>query len=415
VQKLPDLRHCDHQDAPSGVRPKTCILCGKCLEVCPLFSATGREELSPKAKFYLARAMALATEGQTPEISEKAALELAGKCLSCGKCEKACPLGLCAPELISGLRAGRANLESLMWRVWVENARVLWPMMATLSRLLPRFSLGGGGQAGQSGGLKGWLAGAAGSLRAMDSRTPVRPWLKAVAFEACGAGRKAVLFPGCVAAHVRPRWTASAARILEGLGFSVALPPDFACCGSTLGHAGLKDAQLRMQLQNLNAWRAAGSPELVSFCATCRCGLRSYASRDLGWLPGEREAWLAGLIPFSELAGHAAYEVLPNAPATVHYHTPCHGAGGGHDADFLRKVLGARLKTATRKNLCCGFGGALKLSAPELSEAVAKRCLDFYGPEPGEQILTGCSGCVIQLRAHAPSGVDVGHWLEILK
>jgi glycolate oxidase iron-sulfur subunit len=400
------MRHCDHQDAKSGENRKSCILCGKCLEVCPLYAATTREELSPKAKFFLAQAMA----GQTPGISEKIALELAGKCLSCGKCEKACPLGLCVPELLSGLRAAHPNIESKLWQVWVEKARVLWPMMATLSRLMPRLAPDGGG-----GGFKGWLAGAAGGLRALDSRTRLAPWLKPVAFEACGKGRKAVLFPGCVAAHVKPHWTASAAKILAGLGFTVLPTPDFACCGNTLGHAGLKDAQLRMQLKNLEAWRETGRPELVSFCATCRCGLRAYVSRDLGWRPDEREAWLAGLAPFSELARRAVYEVLPNAPATVHYHTPCHGAGGGQDADFLRKVLGDRLKTRTRKNLCCGFGGALKLSAPELSDAVAKRCLDFYGPEPNEQILTGCSGCVIQLRANAAESVGVGHWLEIIE
>ncbi|HLP43106.1 MAG TPA: (Fe-S)-binding protein, partial [Fibrobacteria bacterium] len=63
---------------------------------------------------------------------------------------------------------------------------------------------------------------------------------------------------------------------------------------------------------------------------------------------------------------------------------------------------------------CCGFGGSLKLSAPELSDQVARSCMEFYGPRPGEQILTGCSGCVIQLRANAPQGVGVGHWLEII-
>ena len=37
--------HCLHGQ---GRRPE-CILCGRCLSVCPLFAATGREELSPRA------------------------------------------------------------------------------------------------------------------------------------------------------------------------------------------------------------------------------------------------------------------------------------------------------------------------------------------------------------------------------
>ena len=382
---------------PDGPRP-VCVLCGKCLEVCPQFAATGREELSPKAKFFLAQTLA----GHATRLSEKAAVELASKCLACGKCEKACPFGLCAPELMADLRAGHPNIESRLWKIWVEKAPVLWPMLATLSRLVPHLNRGG-------------YAGLLNGLKAMDSKAGLEPWLKPISFEACGKGRKAVVFPGCVGAHVQPGWTATASAILRGLGFDVLPQPDFACCGCTLGHAGLKDAQARMQRTNIQAWRDAGRPELVSFCATCRCGLRGYASRDLGWGLGEREQWLAGLVPFSELAGRVTYALSPDAPARVYYHTPCHGAGGGHDEDFLRSVLGDRLRAKTKKNLCCGFGGALKLSAPELSDQVAKSCLDFYGAEPGEQILTGCSGCVIQLKANAPAGVGVGHWLEIIE
>lgn len=382
---------------PDGPRPD-CVLCGKCLEVCPLFAATGREELSPKAKFFLAQTMA----GNAVELSEKAAVELAAKCLACGKCEKACPLGLCAPELMGELRATHPSIESTLWKAWVEKAPVLWPMLATLSRMVPRLNQGG-------------YAGLLNGLKAMDSKAGLEPWLTPVSFEACGKGRKAVVFPGCVGSHVQPRWTATAKKILEGLGFDVLPQPEFACCGCTLGHAGLKDAQGQMQRTNIQAWRDAGRPELISFCATCRCGLRGYASRELGWGLGEREQWLAGLVPFSELASRVTYATEPDAPSRVHYHTPCHGAGGGHDENFLRQVLGERLSAKTKKNLCCGFGGALKLSAPELSDQVAKRCLEFYGSRPGEQILTGCSGCVIQLRANAPAGVGVGHWLEIIK
>ena len=85
---------------PGGPRSE-CVLCGKCLEVCPLYAATGREELSPKAKFFLAKTLA----ASPAHLSEKAAVELAAKCLACGKCEKACPFGLCAPELMADLRA----------------------------------------------------------------------------------------------------------------------------------------------------------------------------------------------------------------------------------------------------------------------------------------------------------------------
>ena len=390
----PKAYHCLHLDLPKA----KCVLCGRCLEVCPLFNATGREELSPKAKFFLAQSLL----DQSPDLAAKAALELAGKCLSCGKCEKACPLSLCVPDLLSNLRAVSPGLEARLWHTWVSGAGVIWPLMVTMSRLSPRFA------------LPGRLGGLISGLRAMDHRSALTPWLKPVAFEACGQGRKAVIFPGCVAAHVQTAWTRTATGLLSGLGFAVLPQPDFACCGCTLGHAGLKAAQREMQLKNVAGWRQAGRPLLLTFCATCRCGLRGYASRDLGWGSGEQELWLEALPSFAELALAVTFEPGQGAPAKVHYHRPCHGAGANKDQEFLAKALGERLSARTKKDLCCGFGGALKLSAPELSDQVAKGCLEFYNPAPGEQILTGCSGCVIQLRANAPAGVGVGHWLEVI-
>ena len=45
---------------------------------------------------------------------------------------------------------------------------------------------------------------------------------------------------------------------------------------------GLRAIRLCMQQQNIEAWRRAGRPMMVVFCATCRCGLRSYAKKSLG-------------------------------------------------------------------------------------------------------------------------------------
>ena len=379
---------------------RQCVLCGKCLEVCPIFAATGREEFSPRAKFFLART--LADKKTQSDISKKRALKLAGKCFSCGKCEKACPARLCAPDLLCDLRAANPDAQAALWRLWVEKAHILWPMMTTLSRILPDSSPGGRIQALSAG------------LKAMALQ-PLDPWLLPTRFDACGQGRKAVVFSGCVAAHAQPRLTAAAEKLLRGLGFAVAEKIGFVCCGYTLGHVGLKDAQRRMRLINLASWRKAGRPLIVSFCATCRYGLSRYVRADLDWLPGEREMWAAALVPLSELASHVEYAVLPGNPAgKVHYHTPCHDTDG-KDAVFLRAVLGDALYARTQKDMCCGFGGALKLDAPELSDIAAKRCLDFYGPLPSERILSGCSGCVMQLRANAPDGVRVGHWLESVK
>lgn len=54
----------------------------------------------------------------------------------------------------------------------------------------------------------------------------------------------------------------------------------------------------------------------------------------------------------------------------------------------------------------------MQLEAPGLSRRVA-RCFWDKGEASG-QVLTACSGCVLQLTATAPEGTQVGHWLDVL-
>ncbi len=72
---------------------KECILCGRCLDVCPVFRATNREELSPKAKHWMAR---LLREGEAG-LSGKSVKDLdrAGRgALACRPCPGAAGPGL---------------------------------------------------------------------------------------------------------------------------------------------------------------------------------------------------------------------------------------------------------------------------------------------------------------------------------
>ncbi|MFP4317318.1 MAG: (Fe-S)-binding protein, partial [Desulfovibrionales bacterium] len=63
---------------------------------------------------------------------------------------------------------------------------------------------------------------------------------------------------------------------------------------------------------------------------------------------------------------------------------------------------------------CCGFGGQLQLLSPGLSRMVTGRFWDCLPLPAPAHVITGCSGCVLQLKRHAPEGFSVGHWLESL-
>ena len=378
---------------------KECILCGRCHEVCPLFQLTGREELSPRAKHYLSQAM----EGDPGRLSARAATDLAALCLACGKCAKACPQGLDAAGAVGVLRAAHPDFRQWLWKAWINKGSLLWPAMASLARLTP-------------GALPGKrLTPMLRQMKAMDRRQTIQPWLSVRQYDARAEKKPAVLYPGCLASHVRNDWLAKARAITTGLGYHLLEEPEWTCCGFTLGHAGLKDVQATMRQKNVDVWRKAGRPMIVVFCATCRHGLSVYADSDgLDWEEGEQESWRTAITPLASMWGETAFELLPNAPDRVHYHRPCHGSEGDFDVTWLKRAIDKKL-IKNSSGTCCGMGGVMQLAAPKLSRKVAGACWDFFNPCPGDLLLTGCSGCVLQLKATAPEGVSVAHWLEIVK
>lgn len=66
---------------------------------------------------------------------------------------------------------------------------------------------------------------------------------------------------------------------------------------------------------------------------------------------------------------------------------------------------------------CCGFGGHVVLSYPELSQSILKRKLDNIEAAGVETVVTNCLPCVLQLRGGLDkrgSHIKVMHTAELL-
>lgn len=426
-------------------QPRACLLCGQCTAACPAFLTTGQEELSPRAKHLVFAAL----RDEPGRLGLKPARELADRCLSCGRCAAICPQGLSVPHALAALRARHPNWQQWLWKQWIEHGRLLWPALAQMTRVVPGAAV--------PEGVQHMLRSAA----AMLPPPPPAPWIVALAADQAAqeaargdtARPPAMLFAGCTARRIRPRWKDTARALLRWLGHPAPVQGDedaFTCCGSTLEHAGIPDAAAAARARNLDAWRAAGRPLLVTFCATCHHGLSEYPDHaDIDWQDGERQAWTDALRPLSTLWGDAAFRVTADAPAQpeadalapVRYHQPCHRKGTDPDAVWLRALLGDRMRAPGGVN-CCGMGGVLQLAAPDLSRTVANACWNALLPEravvstsatasadtpatmpaaapdapptPDITVLTGCSGCTLQLAATAPPNVRVLHWLDVV-
>lgn len=384
-----------------------CILCGRCLSVCPVLLATGQEELSPKAKQHMLKTLARSPE----RLSVTECRALADKCLSCGRCHRACPQGLSVPQALARLRSEHPGWQQWLWKQWIERGAALWPALATFGKVAPK-------DVGPE-----TFSRFMDSIRAMAPSSDVTPWLRPERYDyTMGEGQTILLFAGCTARRIQKAWHVKARTVLGRLGFSVLSENAMTCCGLTLDHAGVPHAARKARQKNVNAWRSAGRPRMTTFCATCYHGLTEYAHcPDIDWAEGEADAFVTSLVPLSALWGNTTFAIADTAPQ-VWYHQPCHWGNSDPDKAWLARTLGDRLSSPSGIQ-CCGMGGVLQLGNQPLSRTVASRCWDALlpggTPQAHTQVLTGCSGCTMQLRGSRPAMgqqiVPVGHWLDCLE
>jgi glycolate oxidase iron-sulfur subunit len=371
-------------DLPEQERPDDdCILCGRCMEVCPVLGCTGREELGPRAKGLMARRL----KESPGELSLDKVKALASLCAGCDRCRSVCPQSVDIPARMSAIKQGSRDWTDWMVRALFSTAAVSMPILLRLAAL----GLGGAPPAIQG----------------------LRPWLRLIPPTPPFATRSVLLFPGCVAKFGAPGWTKSATQLLRAMGVHVELP-EFSCCDFTLGRSGfIRDASRAMQ-RNVGLWREAGRPEVATFCATCLTGLKAYAGHP-GWDPMERETWVRSVRPLDAFLKGARVEPDGDVPpSTVAVHRPCHALPG---ASWIEQAAAGVREIVTSTD-CCGFGGTLQLLNRPLSRRIAGQLWGNVGAKEsassGAQVLSGCSGCVLQLGATRPRGAETGHWLEII-
>lgn len=367
-----------------------CILCGKCMEVCPLLRATNREELGPRAKADLA----VLLQGDESLVSGEDVARLAGLCLGCKRCMDKCPQGVDVPALVAELRAAHPDFKAWLWKTWLKRARELWPSSSLAARLIP--------DSFQPERLAPFIK----ALALLKGGGHVRPFVKVEELPDHG-GETMVLFSGCTSRHVQREWGKSAETLL--LEMNVAFGKDtFECCGIGLVAAGFGADAGKMREKNIRIWRKAGKPKVVTLCVSCHKGLAEYA--DCFEDTDEVMEWAQALTPIAALLLGGKYVVSDSVPQGVAYHHPCHAQKNDADRRLLKGILGERLLLPDGRE-CCGFGGIMQLGAPELSTQVNERC--WRSLENADIVLTGCSACAAQLTATAPDDVQVGHWLEM--
>ncbi len=386
-----------------------CTQCGACLNTCPVFRHFKSEEYSPKAKQQLMQA-ALAEEHA---LDWDTMAELAGHCTSCGRCERACAVKLSVPERLATVRGRHPQWQQYAWREWIRHGNTLWPPARVLAPLMPQNL------------LPPKLAILHAAARAMQAPREYPQWLRLRAVadirKGCGDvlplnGKQVAIFAGCTASRLRPAWIKKVVHVVQHLGGTVLEHIPFHCCGGTYDHAGLHKAYQSAAAHNVALWKKHDKPLLAVFCASCVHSLRHYSKISTLFSQNDEyqndaQLWTKSIRALAMLVDATYFEQRPEAPQSIHYHSPCHWEGRDVDLALLQSIFP---QMRQGRALCCGFGGVLKLLNPCLSKDLADACWQGFGGADEQAVLTGCSGCVMQLSAHAPAKASVFHWLDVL-
>ncbi len=402
-----------------------CNGCGGCLKqtgiMCPTFMATGEEVMSTRGRANIIRAaLELRVNGHDPLKSEELDAALSN-CLSCKGCTPECPsnvnLALLKAELLYAryqrdglpLRERILSNVDLLGRIGCAMPSLVNPILdfrpvravmektigLSAKRSLPHYT---------SERFDRWfarhtVAGGADPGTAVNDR---------------GYRGKVILWDDTFVRYHEPHIGIAAVKVLEALGFEVALAKKRRCCGRPAFSQGNLDAATKLGKHNVDLLNASTShlarltsppsaPPILFLEPSCwSMFVEDY--RELKIENAENVAkrcFLFEKFVDDLLAQEPEALRFNERPATIAIHPHCH-AKSILNHSFMA-ILAERLpgrKATVLDTACCGMAGAFGALAEkyDLSVQVAQRLLDAIDNQSsGTEIIASGTSCRHQI------------------
>ena len=409
-----------------------CNGCGGCRKdaptMCPTFLATGDEVMSTRGRANIIRAaLEMRVTGHDPLRSAELDAALSN-CLSCKGCTPECPsnvnLALLKAELMyaryqrDGLPLCERILSNvdLLGRIGcampsIANAslnfralRVLMEKTLGLSarRSLPHYA---------SERFDRWFARRNGSVAAVYDRRNENG--SALAGRRHSRGR-VILWDDTFVRYHEPHIGIAAVKVLEALGFEVALAKNRQCCGRPAFSQGNLDAAAKLGKHNVDLFSSAGSqlstndsplsstPILFLEPSCWSMFVEDYRELKIENADGVAKRCFLFEKFVDDLLGQEPDALrFKNGSATVAIHAHCHAKSLMNPA-FMRR-LAERLpgrKATVLDTGCCGMAGAFGALAEkyDLSVQVAGQLIDNIDNQPvGTEIIASGTSCRHQI------------------
>ena len=417
----------------------SCMKCGLCQAVCPVFGVTRVEGDVARGK--LALLDGLSSHLLRGDDAVSRAEERLGRCLLCGSCEAQCPSGVPLVDIFIKARIilteyrGLSPVKKAVFRGLLARPG-LFDALARLGSHGQKVLFRPTGTAGQTV--------SAPLLNPLLGRRHIAPLARplhvegAVDLPARGGMPTVAFFPGCLGDKMFPAMSKACLKALAWHGAGVWTPKGLACCGIPALASGDGKGFARMAGLNLELLAARPFDALVTPCGTCTstiarlwtarvdpADLSPAAARLLAELPARAQdihAFLTRVCGAADdddpAARHAA--VPAEEPTPLTYHDSCHLKKSLGVYAEPRALLAAnpayRLVEMRGADACCGHGGSFNLFHYDLSRAIGQAKRDAVIATGARVVATGCPACMLQLMdilARNGDNVQVRHSMEI--
>jgi len=216
----------------------------------------------------------------------------------------------------------------------------------------------------------------------------------------------------------------AAVRVLERLGFEVAVPEGLTCCGQPAYNAGFHDQARQVARHALDVLVAADGPIVVPSGSCADMLVHQFAEL---FTDDARDAERARRVSarcreFSQfVAEHGGAELAARLTARVAYHPSCHllrGLGIREQPQALiRAIDGVEAVPFAEPEECCGFGGLFSIKNPDISGSMLDRKLTAVAASGADRLVSCDLGCLLHLEGglhRRKAAIKTQHLAELI-
>ena len=415
-----------------------CNGCGGCLKqsdiMCPTFIATHDEVMSTRGRANIIRAaLELRTNGHDPLKSDELDAVLSN-CLSCKGCTPECPSNVNLALLKAEMLHARWRRDGLPLRERIlSNVDLLGKLGCLMPRLMNRLlgfkaariamekAIGISAQRSlphyATERFDTWFsrhcrASAAADATNKEGRSPDRPGGDKPPL--LGNRGKVILWDDTFVRYHEPHIGRAAVKVLEALGYEVALAKNRRCCGRPAFSQGNLDAAAKLAKHNVHVFASlqhspgrslgeGGSTPILFLESSCwSMFVEDYRELDID----NAENVAARCFLFEKFVE----DLLAHEPDALRFkeqnvnvliHPHCHAksiTSPAFMATLAERLPGRRAKVLD--TACCGMAGAFGALAEkyDLSLQVAQRLLDQIDNQPhGTEVIASGTSCRHQI------------------